>query len=206
MTEKRSYHHGALRPALIAAARAILAERGTTGLIMRECARRAGVSHAAPKHHFADRTALLTAVAAEGFRDLSASMDTYSHAAGRDPRTRLREVGVGYIAFAVEQPETFRLIFGQSGLYINDPEYIEAARVAFDYLADAVVAASGVNNREDPQAEQRMKHAWSVVHGYAMLWLGGALTNTLNVPSDPNAVLDDARRFLTEAAPLDARG
>jgi len=205
MTEKRSYHHGALRPALIAAARAILAERGTTGLTLRECARRAGVSHAAPRHHFADRTSLLTAVAAEGFRDLTASMDAYSHDAD-DPRTRLREVGVGYIAFAVEQPETFRLIFGQSGLYTDDPEYTEAAMVAFDRLADAVVAASGSITGADPGARQRMKHAWSVVHGYAMLWLGGALATTLNVPSDPSAVLDDARRFLVEAAPLDVRG
>ena len=206
MTEKRAYHHGALRPALIAAARAILGEHGTAGLTLRECARRAGVSNAAPQHHFADKTALLTAVAAAGFRDLTASMDAYGHAAGRDPRTRLREVGVGYIAFAVEHPETFRLIFGQSRLYTNDPEYSEAAGAAFDRLADAVVAASGINDRADTQAEQRMKHAWSVVHGYAMLWLGGALANTLHVPSDPTAVLKDARRFLVDAAPLDASG
>lgn len=202
MTEQRPYHHGALRPALVAAAHTILSELGTTGLTLRECARRAGVSHAAPKHHFPDKTSLLTAVAAAGFRDLTASMDAYNQAAGREPSVRLREVGVGYIAFAMGQPATFRLIFGQSGLYIDDPEYVTAATAAFDRLADAVVAASDITDRTDPRAEQRMKQAWSTVHGYAMLWLSGALTNVLHVPSDPTAALDDARRFLIGAAEL----
>ena len=116
------------------------------------------------------------------------------------------KLGVCYIAFAVEQPEAFRLIFGQSGLYIDEPQYTETARVAFDRLVDAVVAAMWYKKRGNPQAEHRMRHAWFVVHGYAMLWLGGALANTLNVPSNPSAVLDDARHFLAQGAPLDARG
>ena len=107
----RHYHHGDLRAALLAAAEEELAENGVEGFTLRGCARRAGVSHAAPAHHFKDVRALLTALAAIGFERLSASMMAMHrrHRAGR-PRL-LVGIGRGYLAFALADPHLFNLIF-----------------------------------------------------------------------------------------------
>src|SRR5262245_23788463 len=104
------YHHGDLRRALLDAALEILAEGGAAGLTLREVARRAGVTHAAPYRHFEDKAALLAAVAEEGFRAVYAEMLARSERV-KDPVERLYQIGAAYVLFAVTHPAHFRVMF-----------------------------------------------------------------------------------------------
>src|SRR5687768_10681055 len=97
-----SYHHGDLRRVLLAEAAAAIADVGPAALSLRELARRAGVSHAAPAHHFGDKTGLLTALAVEGYDLLGSAL-----AASWESEHDFLEVGVAYVGFAVDHPAHF---------------------------------------------------------------------------------------------------
>lgn len=203
MPAERRYHHGDLRAALIRAAQEILAEGGVGALTLRECARRIGVSHAAPKHHFADKTALLAAVAAQGYRDMATAMDRERAEAPPDARAQLRAVGLGYIRFALANPGTFRLMYGEHAVAHDDAALRTAAQTVFDRLADAAAAVERAHGR-DPAGDaavQRRMLAWTVVHGFATLWLAGGLQRAFGVPAEVQAALDTAERFLTATGP-----
>jgi AcrR family transcriptional regulator len=173
-----AYHHGDLRRALLAAAEAVLAERGVEGFTLRECARRAGVSHAAPAHHFGDVTGLLTAVAALGFETLAASMQG-ARAGIEDPAERLQAIGRGYVAFAREYPERFRLAFSWSRLNHDDPALRAAGEVAFGELETAIRLATGLGDAPlAGELRAELVHAWSLVHGFAHLLLAGQFGDT----------------------------
>src|SRR5512143_2081605 len=107
------YHHRGLRDALIASGRALLEEKGLRGFTLRECARRAEVSHAAPAHHFASINDLLAEIATLGFGELAETMAAEARRAGSDPAARLVGQGVGYMAFAAAHPMLFRLMFNR---------------------------------------------------------------------------------------------
>lgn len=159
----RPYHHGSLRPALLAAAAAAIAEAGPAAVSLRELARRAGVSHAAPAHHFGDKAGLLTALAAAGY---SALADALTAAAGGG----LLEVGVAYVRFAVDHRAHFEVMFRPELYHRDDPE-LAAARERAGEALRAGVAGLGPPG-EAPAAGLA---AWSIAHGFAALWLGGAL-------------------------------
>src|SRR6476620_11034493 len=110
---EKPYHHGELREALVAAGSALLEEKGLRGFTLRECARRAEVSHAAPAHHFASIDDLLAEIATRGFGELTAAMSAEARRAGSDPAARLVGQGVGYMAFAAANPMLFRLMFNR---------------------------------------------------------------------------------------------
>ena len=116
----RTYHHGNLRPVLLAAAVEAIEQDGPAALSLRDLARRAGVSHAAPAHHFGDKAGLLTALAAEGYGTHSAHA---VNAAGDE----IVEAGVAYIRFAIEHRAHFEVMF-QPGLYRHDDPEVTAAR------------------------------------------------------------------------------
>jgi AcrR family transcriptional regulator len=177
-----SYHHGDLRRALLEAARAILQESGASSLSLRGIARRAGVSHMAPYHHFDGRAELVAAVAADGFDLLAAAMrDAMERAAGEDALERLRACGVAYVVFAVRNPELFRLMFGRELADSSaHPELRQAARAAYGTFAAALPAppggAAGLGDESGkPGAEEAIPlppialAAWSLVHGLATL-------------------------------------
>ena len=126
--EKPRYHHGALHDALLGAAEAELAETGLEAFSLRRVAKRAGVSHAAPAHHFGDAGGLLTALAAEGFRQFTATMTAQEALAAPDPRARMIAAGLGYIGFAAQRPALFRLIFSSDRPDGAAPELRCAAR------------------------------------------------------------------------------
>jgi AcrR family transcriptional regulator len=151
------YHHGALRDALLGAAEAILLEGGIEAFTLRECARRAGVSHAAPAHHFGDARGLLTAFATVGFDRMADLMQRYRRAAGGEPLAQLTGVGRGYIDFAVRHPAHFLLMFGRTG----------------DMLRDTMAATLAAAGRSPAELPARMLLAWSAVHGYATLVVEG---------------------------------
>ena len=140
-TEKRPYHHPDLRQALIRSALELLAESGVAGLSLRAAARRARVSAMAPYRHFADKEALLAAVAEYGFRELAERL-TAAQAIATDPRAGLAALGVAYVVFACDQPSLFKLMFGpmidqKSG----HPSLDEAGSACFNALGQAVEAA-----------------------------------------------------------------
>jgi AcrR family transcriptional regulator len=171
----RAYHHGALRDALIDASEALLAERGLEGFTLREVARRAGVSPAAPAHHFGDVRGLLTAVATRAFEELESRLtraDEAAGGAGGDRRVRLRAQGEAYIRFALDRPGLFDLMFRVAKLDTTDPVFNAAGDAAFAVLERAVsgdASASGPGPDSPPGAIV----AWSLVHGFARLALDG---------------------------------
>ncbi len=168
------YHHGDLRRALVDAALEVVAERGTGALGLREVARRVGVSHAAPTHHFADKAALIAAVGARAFGDLADAMNAAAAAAGNDAVARLKAAGVAYVRFAAERPALFRLMFGGELASVGDPALKRESRRAFDVLLDAASGVAGAGASPD-QVELVVTTAWSVVHGLSLLWLDGHL-------------------------------
>jgi AcrR family transcriptional regulator len=169
------YHHGDLRRTIMAAAVAAIGESGPAGWSLRELARRAGVSHAAPAHHFGDKTGLLTAVAAEGYTLFADALE----AAGGD----LHAVGLAYVRFAVGHRAHFEVMFSP-GLYrADDPELTAARARAGRVLAESV---RDVAPGRPEDARARGLAAWSIVHGFAHLWLSGALPPDLG--DDPVAV------------------
>ena len=169
-----AYHHGALRQALIEATDALLAEKGAEAFSLREVARRAGVSPAAPAHHFGDARGLLTAVATLGFDGLAEALRTAEAAAGSDARRRLREQGVAYVAFAMRYPGRFRLMF-RNELHHEDAELMRAGNAAFQVLEDGVRRAFGLapGKALTGKAWTALLALWSVVHGYAHLTIAG---------------------------------
>ena len=171
-----SYHHGGLRQALIDATESLLADKGPEAFSLREVARRAGVSPAAPAHHFGDASGLLTAVATLGFDGLASALREGQSRGGRDPRRRLAEQGLAYVAFAMRFPGRFRLMF-RDALRGDDPELLRAGNDAFSVLEEGVRAAFGIapGRPLGDKAWTALLALWSAVHGYAHLTIAGRL-------------------------------
>lgn len=165
MDGARNYHHGNLREALVAAAEAEIEAHGLEAFSLRGVARRAGVSHAAPAHHFGDARGLLTALAAEGFRRFVRMQEARQTAGPDDARTRLVAAGLGYIDFATRHTALFRLMFASDRPDKADAELCEAATAAYAKLERDVAARTG----RTPPAAVDVVAAWSAVHGLADL-------------------------------------
>jgi AcrR family transcriptional regulator len=174
------YHHGDLRNALVASAVRLIKTSGTSSFSLREAAREVGVSANAAYRHFDDKSALMTAVAAFGFRQLATQMVTaMARAAARRPKepasvAGFKAVGRAYVEFAVAHPELFRVMFGECGAECRKAEAgDDAAETPWSLLGkslDALVADGRLATKRRPGAELR---AWSVVHGFASLALDG---------------------------------
>jgi len=175
-----TYHHGDLRAALVQTATELARLDGPDGVVLRETARRVGVSHNAAYRHFADRTALMSAVASNAFAQLAAAMRAAQAKEDRkrsqrgDPaaraRARLRALGQTYVDFALAQPGLFRVAF-HAGLQEGEPEDAEPFSILGKALDD-LVAAGVITAEERPGAEMM---CWSAVHGFAVLVLDGPL-------------------------------
>ena len=172
---RRTYHHGNLRAALVEAALGLVTREGVEALTLRGVARLAGVSPAAPYRHFADKRALLAAVAEEGFRLLASALRA-AGGAGADALARFRARGPAYVTFATGHPSHFRVMFGRE---LADrrgyPGLQDAAQAAFDALVEGMTEAqrAGVVGEGDPR--ELGLTAWSAMHGLATLLLDGRL-------------------------------
>ena len=151
-----TYHHGDLKAVILAEAARLVAERGADGISLRELARSAGVSHAAPAHHFTDRRGLFTALAAEGWRMLADELT--------GARPNFLDAATAYVRFALDHPGHYAVMFDSSLVNPDDPELVAA--------------------KDDPQSAALA--AWSLVHGFAMLWLNG----TIDTDADPIAMVE----------------
>jgi AcrR family transcriptional regulator len=165
-----SYHHGDLKAVILAEAAELVAERGADGVSLRELARAAGVSHAAPAHHFTDRRGLFTALAAEGWRLLADAL--------KDARGEFIDAALAYVRFALGHPGHYAVMFDRSLIAPDDPELIAAVGAAGTELAQGVGTLDDARAAKDPQAAALA--AWSLVHGFSLLWLNG------NIPAIEN--------------------
>jgi AcrR family transcriptional regulator len=185
--DARPYHHGDLPRVLLEAAVEAIDEVGPAAVSMRDLARRAGVSHAAPAYHFGDKAGLLTAVAVDGFERLAATLrDTYQ-ATGS-----FLEVGVAYVGFAVTHRAHFEVMFRPELYHPDDPELVRAREQARALLyPPAAEAATSPDAGGDVRAGVA---AWSLVHGLATLWLNHNLPPQLG--DDPEQIAREVARYL----------
>ena len=173
---KRQYHHGDLRHALLEEAVRTIQHEGVPALTLRAVGARLGVSRTALYRHFADKSALLNAVAEEGFRRLSDGLSAAWERAGRG-EAGFAAMGRAYVRFAIDNPSHYRVMFGSSSQAECDAPGLQAqASRAFQVLVDALteLQRSGRVRGEDT-AQQLALHTWSVVHGVAMLGIDGRL-------------------------------
>ena len=179
MPHPRPYHHGDLRAAVLDAAVAAVAESGPAGLSLRDLARRAGVSHAAPAHHFGDKAGLLTVVAAQGY-ELLADALTDARRTGE-----FLDVGVAYLRFAIDHRSHFEVMY-RPDLYRPDDPAVQTGR---QRCADALYGGAGSLPAAHRAPGSRIAGvaAWSFVHGFATLWHNQALPRDLG--DDPEAAL-----------------
>jgi AcrR family transcriptional regulator len=186
--DARPYHHGDLRRALLDAAVEAIAEVGPAAVSLRDLARRAGVSHAAPAHHFGDKAGLLTAVATDGFRCLAATLREAHQASGS-----FLEVGVAYVHFAVTHRAHFEVMFRPELYCTDDPELVQAREQARALLYPP--AAEAANTPDSGGDIRAGVAAWSLVHGLATLWLNHNLPPQLG--DDPEQITRDVAHYLS---------
>ena len=166
-----AYHHGDLRQSLIDSSLALIEEKqNAKTLSMREVARRAGVSNAAPYRHFADKEALLAAVAEKGFRILASYLREGVNSLPGEPLQQLQTSGMAYVKFAIAHPSYYRVMFSafQPG-DAKSPELTEAGLDAFGVLTEIVVDGQAAGQVKSGDPRQLAWVAWSLVHGLAML-------------------------------------
>jgi AcrR family transcriptional regulator len=174
--QTNSYHHGDLRAALLDETARMIAENGTESVTMRAIGLRLGVSRAAPYRHFADKNALLVAVAAAGFDRLKKILQVIDSGAPRSTIEQFRNMGDAYVRFALENPAHYRLMYGKEALTRSEePELQDAAMGLFDQLVLVIQAnqRSGGIKKQNPRNQAYV--AWSAVHGLASLIIEGQI-------------------------------
>jgi AcrR family transcriptional regulator len=178
-----TYHHGDLRAVILAEAARLVADRGADGVSLRELARSAGVSHAAPAHHFTDRRGLFTALATQGFQLLTQVLI--------DARGDFTDAALAYVGFAIDHPGHYQVMFNKSLLDVCDPELATAEAAAGAELSRGVAMLRDPDAHADPGGAALA--AWSLVHGFATLWLNDAVNDEIRA-ADP---MDTVRRIAT---------
>ena len=195
---RRPYHHGNLRRALLDEALATIRADGVDALTLREIGARLGVSRTALYRHFADKRALLTAVATEGFRTLRQHLVTAWAGGGRGPAA-FHSMGVAYVGFAVANPSHYRVMFG--GFVdpeVCEPELAAEAAGAFQALVDAIAALQRDRVvRGDDDTALMAKFVWAVVHGVAMLGIDRQLHEPAGVEELMRYALERLRTGIT---------
>ena len=172
--ERRGYHHGNLREALIDAALVLLAEKGPAGFTIAEAARLAGVSSAAPYRHFRDADALLAAVAERGYERFAAALAQAWNDGRPEPLRAFEAIGRAYLAFARSEPALYAAMFETHIAFDEFPSLHAAADRAFAVLreaADRIAASLPKANR--PPALMMALHIWALSHGIASLFCRG---------------------------------
>lgn len=185
------YHHGDLRNGLLGAAMGLLESEGLEAVSLRAVARAAGVSHAAPYHHFADKAALVEALAARGFDQLSEQM-RQAMEQQRAPLDRFRATGLAYGRFAQQHPALLRLMIRSE---LRDGASVaDAARACLDVVADAVRSAQAAGQMVAGDPVRLARVAWATVHGAVLLRLDG-LIDLAGVAGDEDPI-DEATEVL----------
>ena len=201
--KRMAYHHGDLRQQLLTVAEQIILERGVDGFTLREAARRAGVSPAAPAHHFKDAKGLLTEVALLGFREFGAELEAADQAGGADPARRLRLQAIAYVNFALKQPARFQLMFRDDKHDSTNEEFKSVAARSYRILEGAIRAASNIPPDAEltPRSYGLLLAVWSMVHGFSHLALGRGLRRPGQGPLTKDAMLNSLLPLMLEYLP-----
>jgi AcrR family transcriptional regulator len=173
---KPAYHHGSLRVALIEAAAHLAAQRGPSGVTLRETARRAGVTQAAPYHYFSSKSALIAAVAEDGFRALDDLQTSALERCAPEPLARVAALVSAYVRFAIERPHYFKVMFRDAAT----PGPVAARVVA--RLTDAVRSARTQAGHDDLDPAAMATLMWAVPHGLASLYVESPLARRALTP------------------------
>jgi AcrR family transcriptional regulator len=179
---KTSYHHGDLKSVILAQAAELVAQRGADGVSLRELARAAGVSHAAPAHHFNDRRGLFTALATQGWRLLAEAL--------ADARPDFLDAASAYVGFALEHPGHYEVMFDKSLIDEANPQLADAKAAAGAELSRGVATLTDARSKSDPEGAALA--AWSLVHGFIMLWLNDLIATE----GDPLTQIERAAQML----------
>jgi AcrR family transcriptional regulator len=194
--KSRPYHHGGLRSALLDEALGLIREQGPEGFTLRELARRLGVSHAAPYRHFADRGALLTAVAAAGCDELAAAIRAGLDGAGTDLRARFLAAGYAYVRFALDKPAHFQTMFESAEVDKKDPAYAEATARCWGILIAFIREGQGRGLLVEGEPEVIAIPVWAMHHGLASLASAGAFEG--HGPAALKGIVDGAHAALLD--------
>ena len=179
MAEKK-YHHGDLKNALIEAGAEILSKEGVSGLSLRKVASRAGVSHAAPYAHFADKQALIAAISTEGYRRLYEKLTLLIQNYPADPLQRFVELAWTYVEFACSDPDLFKVTFSSVLEKEKEfPAFVEMTRKNFQLLVETVKACQATGVLKPGPADMLAVSAWSLVHGFASLLIEDQFSHTV---------------------------
>jgi AcrR family transcriptional regulator len=197
--QRDTYHHGDLKRALTDAALGLVQEKGPKGFTLREVARRAGVSAAAPYRHFADKEELLAAAATQGFGQL---YQTLSQTAAQhdDLRTRVLAMAGAYVRWAVAHPDYYQVMFGSELDKTDKPELLNAGLSTFDTLLDVIVRCQDVGILPEGDPRDTAGPVWSMLHGIASLAIDGDLRH-VGIKDDPPVLAERAVRDLLFAGP-----
>lgn len=166
-----SYHHGSLREALLDVGEALIEEKGVAAFTLRECARRAGVSHSAPAHHFGDANGFLSELAANGFEDLDVLMTRYRSEAADEPYAQFVATGRAYVDYALGHPARFQLMFSSEQLHPGNERLRAAGDRTFGQLVETLAALPRQGDGSPLTPNEQAALAWALVHGIASLTL-----------------------------------
>lgn len=200
---KSQYHHGDLARALIDAAIQMIGELGSKALTLRGVAKKVGVSPAAPYRHFADKETLLAAVAEEGYMTLIAYMEKALAASLSSPLEKLVLLGGAYVEFAQEHQAHFRVMFGPE--IENKPQYPDlqqATAYAFSLVVMTILEAQNKQEMKQAAAETIALAFWSMIHGFASLWIDGQIEKATLDGLEPKQMSYLLTRLLTAAPAL----
>ncbi len=188
--QRNTYHHGDLKRALTEAALGLVAEKGPKGFTLREVARRAGVSPAAPYRHFSDKAQLVAAVATAGFIQLHEALVAVVES---DLIRQTLEMGRAYVGWAVTHPDYYQVMFGAELDKVNNPDLLIAGERAFGDLLDTIVACQRASLLPEGDPREIAAPTWSLIHGIATLAIGSDFAH-VGITEDPK---DLAERALT---------
>jgi AcrR family transcriptional regulator len=193
------YHHGDLPAALLEAVDSAVADAGVSGVTLRDVARRAGVSHGAPAHHFGSKAGLLTAFATAGYHLLAESVIDEVVASGPgDGPAELAAVGRGYVRFAVAHPAHFEVMFRLDALDPADTRFAAASEAAYGLLLATIGRCQAEGRLHGRSPELVAVSAWSMVHGLSALWISGRLAERIT-EQDPQRLAAEVSDLFVEA-------
>jgi len=193
-TKKKRYHHGDLRATLLEITARIIAEEGVEKVTMRALSQQAGVSRAAPYRHFPDKTTLLCAVAADGFKKLENQLKTAAEIHSRnDALSYLEGMAMAYVDFAVSNPSYYRLMFGRENLIKSPTLELRAnAQAAFSVLQEVIWNLQQSNSSITGKTLSLTNVLWSTIHGLSMLIIDRQLQNGETVKGIPPLLFDES--------------
>lgn len=170
-----AYHHGDLRQAMLVAAGQLIEAQGLENFTLRECARRAGVSHGAPAHHFGDVRGLLTILATQGFEELQQAMSQHEAAAPPDVYAQFIANGQAYVAYALAHRGRFQLMFRSDRVQCDDAHLMSAGRATYGRLQQHMAAVIAAAKAGPALQSEKALLAWVIVHGLSTLTLESRL-------------------------------